>query len=352
MAPALLANAQSGGGVRVLVIDDSVVTRAVVARIIDAVDGHAVVAAVGGIEAALAVLARETVDLILLDLNMPGIDGLTSIPVLAGLAPDAPILVLSSGCPDGSPMALHARSLGAAATIAKPESSAMAGRFALRLMHEVQALTGGGAGGNRAPLPVDPALTADVFDLIAIGASTGGIDALAPLLAAIPAGFDVPILVTQHLPPSFTRYFAMQLAGLAGRSVDIGSDSLRIRRGRVILAPGDAHMRVVSTTEGAAIRLDRTPASSGCMPSVDPMFESVAKVFGPRALAVVLSGMGRDGCAGAGAIRAAGGVVAAQDRQSSVVWGMPGAVSAAGLASTIGTPEQLGRLIARRQRPA
>ncbi|WP_230770044.1 chemotaxis protein CheB [Sphingomonas sp. Leaf4] len=327
--------------VRVMVIDDSVVTRVIVARIIDAMAGHAVVAAVGGIGAALAVLARERIDVILLDLNLPGIDGLSGLPTLAALAPQAAILVLSATCDDGSAAALHARSLGAVATIAKPASSAMVGRFAERLQTAV-------VDAVQSPGPA----ARDAWDVIAIGASTGGIHALAPLLAAIPAECDVPMLLTQHLPASFTGYFAGQLARLARRPVDVGADSLRIRRGRMVLAPGDAHLRVVATTDGAAIRLDRTPAASGCLPSVDPMFESVARVYGARALVVVLSGMGRDGCRGAAQVKAHGGAVAAQERQSSVVWGMPGAVVEAGLATTIGTPEQLGAFIAKGRRPA
>lgn len=329
--------------VRVMVIDDSVVTRVIVARIIDAMAGHAVVAAVGGIGAALPVLARERIDVILLDLNLPEIDGLSGLPTLAALAPHAAILVLSATCDDGSAAALHARSLGAVATIAKPASSAMVGRFAERLQTAVSAAV------RPAAAVVAPQ---DAWDVVAIGASTGGIHALAPLLAAIPPDCDVPMLLTQHLPASFTGYFAGQLTRLAQRPVDIATDSLRIRRGRMVLAPGDAHLRVVATTDGAAIRLDRTPAVSGCMPSVDPMFESVARVYGARALVVVLSGMGRDGCRGAARVQAHGGTVAAQERQSSVVWGMPGAVVEAGLATTIGTPAQLGAFIAKGRRPS
>ncbi len=326
--------------VRVMVIDDSVVTRAVVGRIVESIERHRIAAAVGSIAAACAVLAREAVDLILLDLNLPGIDGLAGLPMLTAAAPGARVIVLSAACSDGSPTALHALSLGAAATIANPASSAMAGRFAERLTAMVTA--------NH----VAPRGPAVAFDVVAIGASTGGIHALAPMLAAIPPESDVPILVTQHLPGTFTGYFATQLARMARRPVDIGCDSLRVRRGRVILAPGTAHLRVVATIDGAAIRLDRSPQPSGCLPSVDPMFESVAQVFGDRALGVVLSGMGRDGSRGAAAIHAAGGLVAVQDRASSVIWGMPGAVVDGGIAGMIGTPSQLGALVTRGRRPA
>lgn len=329
-----------------MIVDDSAVTRCVITRIVDAIPDCEVLAAVGGIAQAQAVLRDHVVDLILLDINLPGIDGLSGLPALFALAPDARVIILSGSCAAGSPTALHAMSLGAAATLAKPESSPLAGGFAERLT----ALVGDVMAKPRSPGMVG--VRSDPFDVIAIGASTGGIHALSRLLRTLPDDMDVPILVTQHLPGSFTEYFAQQLTTLARRPVDIARDSLRVQRGRMILAPGDAHVRIVPTTDGAATRLDRRPAISGCMPSVDPMFESVAEVFGDRALAVVLSGMGRDGCRGAERIRAAGGVVAVQDRDSSVVWGMPGAIAESGLASTIGTPDQLGAFIAQRKRSA
>lgn len=343
--PRLVAAAT--GLLRVLIVDDSAVTRCVLARIVDAIPEYEVMAAVGSIPQALGALREHPVDLILLDINLPGTDGLSGLPGLLAVAPNVRVIVLSGRCAAGSPTALHARSLGAAATLAKPESTPLAGGFAAQLtslVADVMAATPRSA--------VAAAARSDAFDVIAIGASTGGIHAMAPLLRALPDDMDVPILITQHLPGSFTEYFAQQLSTLARRPVDVARDSLRIQRGRMILAPGDAHIRVVPTIEGAATRLDRTPAVSGCMPSVDPMFESLADVFGTRALAIVLSGMGRDGCRGAGRIRAAGGVVAVQDQGSSVVWGMPGAIAESGLASTIGTPDQLGAFIARRKRSA
>ena len=148
-------------------------------------------------------------------------------------------------------------------------------------------------------------------------------------------------------------YFAAQVAILAGRPCDVATDHMRIRPGRAILAPGDAHLRCTRLADGgAALRLLRTRVTSGCMPSVDPMLASAAEVFGTRTLAVVLSGMGRDGADGAARVAAAGGIVVVQDQASSVIWGMPGAVARAGAAAAVLPPDEIGRLIATQRRPA
>jgi two-component system chemotaxis response regulator CheB len=146
-------------------------------------------------------------------------------------------------------------------------------------------------------------------------------------------------------------YFAAQVAVLAGRPCEVATDHMRIRPGRVIIAPGTAHMRVVGSGEGSAIRLTNETTRSGCTPSVDPMFESLAMVYGPRALGIVLSGMGRDGSEGAIRIVERGGSVVVQDQSSSVVWGMPGTVATNGNACAIMPPAEIGRLIAARKRP-
>ena len=147
-------------------------------------------------------------------------------------------------------------------------------------------------------------------------------------------------------------YFAAQLAVIGGRPCEVACDRMRVRPGRIIVAPGDAHMRCVRLPDGsAAVRLTDQPSDSGCMPSVDPMLASLADIFGPRVLAIVLSGMGRDGADGARSVHEAGGSVIVQDRISSVVWGMPGAVAAAGVADAVLPPDAIGRLIATRRRP-
>jgi two-component system chemotaxis response regulator CheB len=241
--------------------------------------------------------------------------------------------------------------LGAADTLVKPDVGAFAGRFADLLNEKIVRLVEPDA----VIVPRTPAASiapGDDFDIVAIGASTGGIHALSLLLRSLPADFRLPVLITQHLPESFMPYFAAQVAVLANRPCEVAEDHVRIRPGRILIAPGRAHIRCVSMGDGAAIRLSTTPAPSGCLPSVDPMLESVAETYGARALGVVLSGMGRDGAIGATSLAVAGGSVVVQDRASSVIWGMPGAVVASGIADAILPPDEIGQMIARRRRPS
>jgi two-component system chemotaxis response regulator CheB len=335
----------TAGPAQVLIVDDSVVARSVLGRMVEGTRRFRVAAAYSDVRAALDYLKTHSVDIILLDIEMPGIDGITALPDMISAGRGAKVLIVSSAAERGAAVTVQALALGAADTLVKPGIGAFGGRFAEVLEERLARLLETHAHAEvHHPGPV--AAPVD-FDLVAIGASTGGIHALSQLLRAIPASFQVPILVTQHLPPSFMSYFATQLAVLGGRPCEVAADRMRIRPGRIIVAPGDAHMRVVRMSDGAAIRLTHDKATSGCMPSVDPMFESVAEVFGNRALGVVLSGMGRDGCEGARDLVEIGARVLVQDKASSVVWGMPGAVANAGRASAVLPPEEIGRLIAR-----
>lgn len=337
---------------RVLIVDDSVVARSVIGRMIESTVRFTVAGAVSDARAALQFLAAHEVEIILLDIEMPGIDGLTALPDLLVAGNGAKVLIVSSAADDGAASSVQALALGAADTLVKPGVGAFGGRFADVLEEKLSRLIEGHAETAPAHHVVRPVPIADDFDIVAIGASTGGIHALSQLLRAIPASFQAPILVTQHLPPSFMSFFAAQLAVLGSRPCEVATDCMRIRPGRIIVAPGDAHLRIVRMSEGAAIRLTDEKVSSGCMPSVDPMFESLAEVYGSRALGIVLSGMGRDGCEGARFLIEAGARIVVQDRESSVVWGMPGAVANAGRASAVMPPDEIGRLVASRRRPA
>jgi two-component system chemotaxis response regulator CheB len=352
---------------RVLIVDDSVVARAVMGRMIDACDRYSVAGAVANAKAALEFLARAEVDFILLDIEMPGIDGLTALPDLIAAGHGAKVLIVSSSADEGGAATIQALALGAAETLVKPgSSSALSGRFGTALLEKLDRLSDSTAsppvasirplaqavGSPVASVPAMPRTSSDDYDIVAIGASTGGIHALSQLLRALPLAFRLPIVITQHLPASFMPYFAAQLSVLAGRPCDVATDSLRIRAGRIVVAPGDAHLKCVKLGEGkAALRLVTEPAATGCMPSVDPMLSSMAQVYGARMLAIVLSGMGRDGADGARRVHDAGGCVIAQDQASSVVWGMPGAVASSGIADAVMTPDAIGRLVASRRRP-
>ena len=349
-ATAALSAEQSAG--RVLIVDDSAVARAVLGRAVSASGRMTVAGSVSSAAAALAFLKAERVDLVILDIQMPGRDGLAALPDLLAASRGAKVLIVSAAAGEGGAATIQALALGAADTLVKPAPGERAARFEADLVEKLERLL--------TPDPVQPAFarpfaagsSGEAFDVVAIGASTGGIHALSHLLRALPAGFTAPLLVTQHLPASFIPYFATQLAVLAGRPCDVAADRLRIRPGRIVVAPGDAHLRCVSLGDrGAAVRLSAEPVASGCMPSVDPMFDSVAECFGSRALGVVLSGMGRDGTEGARRLAAAGGCIVAQDQASSAVWGMPGSVAASGCASALLDPQAIGRLIASRKRP-
>ncbi|TPG49099.1 chemotaxis protein CheB [Sphingomonas glacialis] len=346
---------------RVLIVDDSAVARAVIARALEG-GGFTVAGAVSNADAALAFLRDTQVDAVVLDIEMPGVSGLVALPDLIVAGQGAKVLIVSSAAAEGASATIEALALGAADTLLKPGVGDFAGRFSVAIVDKLRRLLALETP-IEAPLPLMPRrgapdlvsaalATAQGFDIVAIGASTGGIHALATLLRELPASFPLPILITQHLPGSFMPFFAAQVAVMADRPCDVAHDSMRIRPGRTIVAPGDAHMRVVSTGDGAAIRLTSEASKSGCMPSVDPMFDSLADVYGARALGIVLSGMGRDGSEGARRLADRGGVIVAQDRASSVVWGMPGAIAAAGLATALLPPAELGRLVAARRRPA
>jgi len=331
--------------VRVVIVDDSATVRAVLARVIGAEDDLELTAAQGSAEGALARLVEWAPDVILLDLDMPGMGGLEAIPRMIELAAPARILVVSSLTVRGAEHTLRALTLGAADTLAKPRPGEFDDEYRAMLLRKVRLL---GRVAKRARIkaqpPVPPALRVHKGDkprVLTIGASTGGIHALAQLLGALPGDVTVPILITQHLPPSFMEAFVRQLHAASARTAAVAFDGMPIRPRQIIVAPGDAHLNVVAAKSGPVAHLTNMRVPSGCRPSVDPMFESCARVFGSRTMAIVLSGMGRDGAEGAERVAAAGGTVMAQDAASSAVWGMPGAVANAGLASAVLPPDQL-----------
>ena len=351
-APGLAVRERTGpkaDPVRVLVVDDSPTVRAVFARLIGEELDLEVAAAEENAERALATLLQTAPDVILLDLDMPGMGGLDAIPRMLELAAPARILVVSALTVRGAEHTLAALSLGAADTMAKPLPGKFDKEYRATLMRKIRML---GRVAKRARLksavpeqPLRPQAKVPPH-VLAIGASTGGIHALGQLLGALGPKVRMPILVTQHLPGSFMDPFVRQMRAASGRGTVIAHEGMAVLPGQIIVAPGEAHMTVAASNKGAVVvRLEDGPVPSGCRPSVDPMFSSVAKVYGSHALGIVLSGMGRDGADGAARIVAAGGTILAQDSASSAVWGMPGAVASAGLASAVLPPDEIGARI-------
>lgn len=330
---------------RVLIVDDSAVARAALSRFVSGSGRFSLAGALPDAQRALAFLRKEAVDLILLDLVMPHQSGIDALPALLEAGAGARVLVVSSSAAEGAAVTMRALALGAADTLVKPTIGAFATRFGETLLARLDVLA---AHGTVDPMPRRATVMAPPpFDAIAIGASTGGIHALASLLEQVPAHVTQPIFITQHLPPSFSPYFAAQVGVSARRRCAIAVERWPVRSGEVLIAPGDSHLTVhVLPGAGVHVRLSQAASPTGNLPSVDSMFASLASVYGDRLLAIVLTGMGRDGLEGARAVHAAGGTVVVQDRDSSVVWGMPGAVAEAGIADAVLAPHEIGAMIA------
>ena len=346
---------------RLMIVDDSMVARAVLSRMIESDGGFEIVAVAGTAEDAIEALAQVRVDVILLDLEMPGAGGLRSIPRIIKAARGAQVLIVSSLAEEGAEETVAALALGAADTLPKPGTGRFNGRFSEILMGKLRAL----GCADFVPSPATPAASPalrpvmrgpDMSDaplgLVAIGASTGGIHALATLFEALPSQIHVPILVTQHLPAPFMAVLARQLTAASGRLATVAEDGMRLVADQIVIAPGDAHLNLDRAGERLIVRLSNQKMASGCLPSVDPMLSTAARVLGPRALGIMLTGMGRDGSDGATRLVAAGGSMIAQDEASSAVWGMPRAVVDAGLACAVLPPAKIARRIAIRAEEA
>jgi two-component system chemotaxis response regulator CheB len=342
-----------------MIVDDSTVARAVLSRMVESDPAFEIAAVAGTAEDAIEALGECSVDIVVLDLEMPGAGGLKSIPRIIAAAGGAKVMIVSSLADDGAEQTVAALAQGAADTMPKPGTGRFNGKFSEVLLGKLKAL-----GYAADPVPAAAkngdgflylrATPTDPIDLLAIGASTGGIHALGLLFSTLPKRIGVPILVTQHLPIPFMSVFARQLGVVAGRETLVAEDGMTLAPDRILVAPGDAHLTLDPVADGAVVRLTQGRSSSGCMPSVDPMFASVGAIYGTGALGVILTGMGRDGVEGASRLVACGGSILAQDEASCAVWGMPRAVLEAGLASAVLPPDKIARRIASRteeQRP-
>ena len=349
----------ASAAIRVMIVDDSLTVRTIFKRMVESDPALVIAGTASSAERAIVQLAAEPADVVLLDLEMPGMGGLDALPAILATPGNPQVLVVSSLTMDGAEHTLAALQMGAADTLLKPRPGGFTEDYRTQLLGKIRALgsrgaeTGSTATATASASAAPPAERSFVrpgsslrprrTEVVAIGASTGGIHALGLMLGAMDRACDLPILITQHLPASFIPVFARQIENACGRPADIGADGMEIRPGRVMIAPGHGHLLVRRSGERLLARICSEPAPSGCLPSVDPMLASLAVACEGRALGVILSGMGRDGVIGAQELVDAGGTIYAQDAASSAVWGMPGAVAKAGLASLIATPEAIGR---------
>ncbi len=357
-----------------MVVDDSVVIRGLMSRWIDAEPDMVVAASLRtGLDAVNRV-ERADPDVVVLDIEMPELDGISALPQLLARKRDLIVIMASTLTRRNAEISFKALSLGAADYITKPESTrevAAADIFKHDLLRKIRHL----AAKRRRPATVaSPSLVqrerelrfaqaaparsrslptlrpfgARVPRALLIGSSTGGPQALMTLVAGIGPVIDrCPVLITQHMPPTFTTILAEHLARAAGRPAHEGADQEAVKQGHIYLAPGGRHMRVVRKGADAVIVLDDGPAVNFCKPAVDPLFTSAIDVWQGGILAVILTGMGSDGMRGGRQIAAAGGSVIAQDEASSVVWGMPGAAAQAGICAAVLPLQQIAPKLVR-----
>jgi two-component system, chemotaxis family, protein-glutamate methylesterase/glutaminase len=333
-----------------MIVDDSLTVRTIFKRMVESDPAMVIAGTASSAERAIAQLTAEPADVVLLDLEMPGIGGLEALPAILATPGGPQVLVVSSLTMDGAEHTISALQMGAADTLLKPRPGGFNEDYRTQLLGKIRALGSRRTEAEGEPAPAIEASFARPVrtrrswqpQVIAIGASTGGIHALGLMLRRLAADFEVPILITQHLPASFIPVFARQVEAACGRPADIATDGLAITPGRIVIAPGHGHMLARRIGDRLTTRICTEPAPSGCVPSVDPMLSSLAEACNGAVLGVILSGMGRDGAIGAKALVDAGGAIYAQDADTSAVWGMPGAVARAGLASLITSPERLG----------
>ena len=352
--------------VRILVVDDSVVIRKLLSDTLSKEATFEVVGTAGDGRIALAKIVQLHPDLVTLDIEMPVMNGLETLAEIRQSDHKIPIIMFSTLTERGAAATLEALSLGASDYATKPSNtgspSVAIEQIRAELIPKIKALCAAQLGMDASPVMAPPktviarAVPAGPrsrrpgkrIEIVAIGTSTGGPNALAQVIPLVPKDFPVPIVVVQHMPPIFTRFLAERLANRSEIRVEEGQAGGALEPGKAWIAPGNYHMTVSRTANDRRLKLNQDAPEHSCRPAVDVLFRSVAEAYGGGVLGVVMTGMGSDGVLGAQRIHAAGGEVIVQDEATSVVWGMPGLVQAAGEADGVFPLGELAGEITRR----
>jgi two-component system chemotaxis response regulator CheB len=345
---------QPGERIRVMVVDDSVVIRRLVTQVLEQDSTIQVVGTASNGAIGLQRIPQFNPDVIALDIEMPDMDGLEMLRRIRREYPLLRVIMFSTLTERGAAKTLEALTLGADDYVAKVSNEGSLDRSMGRLREEMipkikqffhlpeqnRVVTRPILA--RAPTEQTARPGAQVLkstrkrpQVVAIGVSTGGPTALGTIMPAFPAGFPLPIMVVQHMPPLFTRLLAERLNATCQLPVSEATQDDLVEPGKILIAPGDFHMKLASNGGGVRVFLDQSPRQNSCRPAVDALFASTGEVYGGAVLAVILTGMGQDGLHGVEILKAQGASVIAQDEASSVVWGMPGAVVNAGLADRV-----------------
>lgn len=391
----LSAGVASGSDpIRVMVVDDAVVIRGLLTRWLGEDKSLTVVGSHRNGKLAVEAIEQSKPDVVVLDIEMPEMDGMTALPLMLAKKRDLVVIMASTLTRRNAEVSLKALSLGAADYVPKPESTSEVTTsidFRRELIEKVKALgarairmrgpartmraetRAGRAAQSVAPARARPAVdtrasfrnTAPASEtvparfklrpyssarprILAIGSSTGGPQALQDVMKSVGTAMnDVPVVITQHMPPTFTAILAEHVGKAAMRPSKEGEDGEVIKPGNIYVAPGGKHMVLEKNGGAVKIRLTDGPPVNFCKPAVDPLFDSVSSVYGSAALGVILTGMGSDGADGVRAIASGGGSIITQDEASSVVWGMPGAAAHTGLCSDVLPLKEIGPKIAR-----